>query len=110
MARELANLSGTIVLIGKQENIDSIYADLTFGPRNHINVRTGKAYTTFGKPELGDGRTSKGTRTKTLTFTFDRPQILGNEETNIRRHVQRSIDRLDVDVEIKFNDVVREEV
>lgn len=110
MAQKLANLTGTVILVGREDSIKKVYRDLRNPARNKINKRTDKPYTTFGVPELGEGRTHKGTRRPKLTFTFERPQILGNWESDVDRHITRSIARCNVDVEAKVYDVDRNEV
>ena len=108
MAQELANLTCTVALVGNEQSVYKVFKDLTLPARNHVNSRTGKGYTQYGKPELGDTRSSKGSRKKSLTFSINRPKILGNWESDVDRHIQRSIARCNVDVEFKLYDVDRE--
>lgn len=110
MAHSLANLTGTVVLVGRQESLEKVYKDLKLTGRNKINKKSGKRYTEFGEPTLGEGRTPKGTRTKKLTVPFEREKIFGNFDSDINRHVRRSIVRCDVDVTHTLIDVVREEL
>lgn len=110
MAQKLANLTGTIELVGRQESIEKVYKDLKLTGRNKINKRSGKRYTEFGEPTIGEGRTPKGTRTRKLSVPFTRERIFGNFQSDIDRHVNRAIVRANVDVSFVAKDVEREEL
>lgn len=108
--QKIANLVGTVELIGREADVQKIYKDLTLTARNKVNKRTGKPYTAFEAPEMGEGRKSNGTKTKKLAFKFTRNQVLGNQEQSFHNHVDRSIQRSNAEVELKLVDVVRTEV
>lgn len=101
---ELSDLSGTIVMVGREKELRKVFSDLRNPARNKVNKRTGNAYTVYKEPQYTDGRNSKGTRRRKMTLDFSRPQLINNTLLNFEDHVQRAINRINPDdIEVKID-------